>query len=514
MDKIDRLNPFLSFRAGQKKTIQDILQAAENGDRVVQLDAGVGSGKSLILTIAANILAKEWGISSPPVSGDRPPIKAIYTTPQKKLVEQLRTDECLRMPTLIGKDNYSCCLPDFTADMCPLSKAQRAILCPQCEYEAEKKKFDRAVLGAITLDKLLYDKSLQSPNILIIDESSGLEDKLIKHSEITLPANIQKDRLEEGLIEWLNQVMTWIEKLQEKQAELTIDMEIPDPAVLLEARKISRELQAEERKVSKIEYILETVQSGDQMYVIDKENKFRTIDGKKQFDKLIWYPTITILASGTPCPQMVASQYTTISMPNPIPVDKRLVYYEPVGKMSAAHRENTIDKMAPKIAELHKEHGHNTLIHCHSYKVAADLGNAIMDYNCRVVVQDRMQDKEETIRSWMKGDGTILASVGCEEGLDCKGPKFPLNVVCVVPFSYRGDEWTITREKHDSELHYTRKHGVLSTAIAIQQAVGRTTRGPDDFSKSYILDTNFGWFVRRYRAAFQTDFLRSVMVTA
>lgn len=514
MDKIDRLNPHLSFRAGQKEAIQDILQSAENGAKVVQLDAGVGSGKSLILTITAKLLAGHWANTKPQTDGDRPAIKAIYTTPQVKLVEQLRQDEHLQIPALVGKANYPCCLPDFTADMCPLSRVQRAILCPQCEYEAEKKKFNRAVLGAITLDKLLYDKSLQSPDILIIDESSGIEDKLIKHSEISLPGNIRKENLEEGLINWLQQVTDHIESLQEKQSELSVDIGAPNPDVLMEARKIARELQAEERKVSKIEYILETVQAGDQHYVIDKENKFRTIDGRKQFNKLIWYPKLTILASGTPCPQMIASEYTTVSMPNPIPADKRLVYFEPVGKMSAACREQTIDKMAPRITELHKEHGHNTLVHCHSYKVAADLGNAMMDYDCRVMIQDRFQDKEETIRSWMKGDNTILASVGCEEGLDLKGPKFPLNIICVVPFPFRGDEWVLKREEHDKPHPAHKQYGIMSTAIALQQAVGRTTRGPDDYSKSYILDANFGWFVRRYRSAFKNDFLRSVMVTA
>lgn len=514
MDAIDRLNPFLSFRSGQKKAIQDILQAAENGAKVVQLDAGVGSGKSLILTIAAKLLAGHWADTKPQTDGDRPAIKAIYTTPQVKLVEQLRQDEHLRIPALVGKANYPCCLPEFTADMCPLSKAQRTILCPHCEYEAAKKMFNRAVLGAITLDKLLYDKSLQSPDILVVDESSGLEAKLINHSEILLPANIRPENLVEGLSEWLDQVMRRIETLQERQSELLMDMQAPNPKTLHDARKIARELQAEERKVSKIEYILDTVQSEDQGYVIDKENKFRTMDGKKQFNKLIWYPRITILASGTPCPQMIASEYSTVTMPNPIPVEKRLVYFDPIGKMSAACREETIDKMAPRIAALHREHGHNTLLHCHSYKVAADLGNAIMDYDVRVMIQDRMVDKEETIHSWMKGDNTILASVGCEEGLDCKGPKFPLNIVCVVPFPFRGDEWVLKREEHDKKNPAHKQYGIMSTAIALQQAVGRTTRGPDDFSKSYIMDANFGWFVRRYRAAFKHDFLSSVMVTA
>lgn len=45
---------------------------------------------------------------------------------------------------------------------------------------------------------------------------------------------------------------------------------------------------------------------------------------------------------------------------------------------------------------------------------------------------------------------------------------------------------------------------------AVQEIVGRTTRGPDDFSQTFVLDSNFGWFVNRCRAAFKEDFLYSI----
>jgi Rad3-related DNA helicase len=116
----------------------------------------------------------------------------------------------------------------------------------------------------------------------------------------------------------------------------------------------------------------------------------------------------------------------------------------------------------------------------------------------------------------MSLDNAVLASVGCEEGLNCEGPKFPLNIIAVVPFAFRGDQWVLDREKQDKEanLPYHQQHGIMSTAISIQQAVGRTTRGPEDYSETYILDENFGWFCRRYRDAFKEDFLRSIRVRA
>lgn len=510
MRSIDQLNPYLSFRAGQREAIEDILQEARDGAHIIQLDAGVGSGKSLILAVAARALLQNMSDEA----------RAIYTTPQVKLVEQLRTDERLNIPALVGKANYPCnVLPggEFTADTCPLPSKLRRQMCPMCPYEVAKSKFKAAKLGAITLDKLLFDKSLPSADILIIDESSGIEEKLIKQSEISLPYHIHRDSLVEDLEKWEADTAAELESASSRQ--MTLGLRVfesqKEEWVLGDAVRASRKVKSLELQLRKIEYLLGILAEG-QEYILDKERKFRTIDGRRQFAKLANGPAVVLLASGTPCPQMVAREYSTVAMPNPIPADRRLVYFDPVGKMSAAEREKTIDKMAPKIAALHKEHGHNTLVHCHSYPCSELLANALMDEGVGVACMDKANKdrKEEIIKSWMRGDGTILTSVGCEEGLDLKGPKFPANVIAVVPFAFRGDEWVLKREEVDKKLPYHQQHGVMSTAIAIQQATGRTTRGPDDFSKTYILDSNFAWFVRRYRQAFKRDFLSSVMVAA
>jgi Rad3-related DNA helicase len=510
MDRIDQLNPYLSYRDGQKEAVQDIINAVDDHKTIIQLDAGVGAGKSLILTVAARRILETVGLK-----------KAIYTTPQKKLVEQLRQDDRLNIPCLVGKANYPCASypPELgiTADTCPLPRQQRKELCPSCPYEEARQRFKWAKLGAATLSKLLFDTTLDAPDILIIDESSGLEERLINQSEITLPYSVHANTIQEDLQAWGEELRESITRAESKQTAFGEEIAGGSPGneLLAEAAKSGKRLRGLELQLHKVEYLLRILADG-QKYVINEERVFRTLDGKRQFNRLTHDPQVVLMASGTPCPQMVCNDYRTVYMANPIPVEKRLVYFEPIGKMSAAEREKTIDKMAPKIAALHKEHGHNTLVHCHSYPCSEMLSSALMDEGVRVdyMERDKNDRKEEIIKSWMKGDGTILTSVGCEEGLDLKGPKFPLNVVAVVPFLFRGDKWVLKREESDKKLPYHQQHGVMSTAIAIQQATGRTTRGPDDFSKTYILDSNFAWFVRRYRQAFKNDFLRSVMVAA
>lgn len=510
-DIIDRYNPYLEFRPGQHDCISGVVKAAKAGKKVIQVDAGVGSGKSLILTVAARVLIAELGFNF-----------AVYSTPQVKLVEQIRNDKLLNVPTIVGKANYPCtALPllNITAEDCPLPKRLRKIACSKCPYQEAKAAFDAARLGALTLDKLLFDKSISTPDILIIDESSGIENKLIKQSEIPLPEHIKtatKEDLIESLEDWASSLNKEIKRLLESQemAAVLICEGDESEKVLTKAARIGRELRKNEQKLRKVEYLLEMLAEG-QKYVIDKDRKFRLLDGKRPFAELCKGPALVILASGTPCPQMVCDDSVTISMPNPIPESQRLVYYDPVGKMSSAVRKDTIGKMAPMIAELHNRFKKHTLIHCHSYQCSLDLGNLVADQGIDVI--SMAQDtKEDDIKRWMRNDNIALASVGCEEGLDLKGPNYPLNIIAVVPFPFRGDKWVIEREKADLEqgLPYFKQHGIIETAVAIQQAVGRTTRGPDDYSESFILDENFGWFCGRYRQAFKTDFLSSIRVRA
>jgi Rad3-related DNA helicase len=51
----------------------------------------------------------------------------------------------------------------------------------------------------------------------------------------------------------------------------------------------------------------------------------------------------------------------------------------------------------------------------------------------------------------------------------------------------------------------------VSVAQAIQQAAGRCTRGPGDWSETYILDSSFEWFYRKNFKLFEDWFKDALM---
>ena len=165
--------------------------------------------------------------------------------------------------------------------------------------------------------------------------------------------------------------------------------------------------------------------------------------------------------------------------------------------MNYQERETTIDIMAERIVELHRKYNRSTLIHCHSYGIADRLGEAIRDLDVRAMwVMPR--EREQSIERWKAAEDACLMSVACEEGLDLAGEKYPLNIIAKVPFlPYKSDEWTEKRKAADNKLPAERRWENVSVALAIQQAAERCTRGPGDFSETYILDSSFEWFYKR-----------------
>ena len=84
MSDLDQFNPYPAFRAGQREAAEQIIEAAREGNHVIEYKGPTGCGKSLVLTVVARALRDEYS-------------QCTYTTPQKALVGQLAGDERLGM---------------------------------------------------------------------------------------------------------------------------------------------------------------------------------------------------------------------------------------------------------------------------------------------------------------------------------------------------------------------------------------------------------------------------------
>lgn len=499
---IDELNPYPSFRTGQKESIESILEAARDGQKIVELNSPTGTGKSLILTVLCRALIEEN-------QGN-----AIYTTPQRVLVGQLAKDTRLGIVSLLGRANYACRkAKSGLAGDCPVPAKLRRKTCPRCPYLLQKDLFLASKLGATTLDKVLVDRSIPKPSILIVDECQGLEEKLLNQSEIEIPAAVDINDLVESSKKWITRIETEILKTETKMESAflrNMNPELRGFIAEVDTTKMAKELVRFNRILTKAQGVLRVAESDPDSFIITKDRTFRMMSGRQQFQDMIMNVNLVVLASGTPCTRLLANEYQTVLAPHPVDVERRRIYFDPIGKMNVASRDATMEIMGPKIAELHKKHNRSTIVHCHSYPIADKLGNIIYDEGVRCQWVDK-KDREGSIKAWMDAENTVLMAVACEEGLDLAGEKYPLNIIAKVPFGFRGDEWMLTREKMDRHLPNYQHFEDVRVATAIQQAAGRTTRGMEDFSETYIMDSSFEAFYRRNYNLFQ-DWFRSALL--
>jgi Rad3-related DNA helicase len=516
MSTLDELCPYTSFRPGQAATIEALLERARSGEKIIELNSPTGTGKSLMLTVFCRAMIEE-----------DPDRKAIYCSPQKALVGQLAGDEKLGIVSLLGRGNYRCerAKSGLAVD-CPVPAKARRQTCPHCEYQVQKDKFLAAGLGAATLDKILVDRSIQKPSILIVDESQGLEEKLINQSEIGIPEAVDIKDLVESSKLWVTRIEleilkaeTKLEKVfsgqlvEEKPRQVRVKTLADDFAKHVAAKsgvfdqdaatKLAKELVRLNRICEKARGVLQMAEEAPDSFIITKDRTFRMMSGRQAFQNLIMNVKVCVLASGTPNTQLLAPPgYAQVVAPHPIPIERRMVYFEPIGKMNVASRDATMEKMAIRIAELHKKHHKNTIVHCHSYKIADRIGNILYDEGVRCKWVEP-KDREGSIRAWMELENVALMAVACEEGLDLAGEKYPLNIIAKIPFGFRGDDWMLAREAQDKPLQNDLHFEDVRVATAIQQAAGRCTRGPGDFSETYIMDSSFEQFYRRNYNLFQ-----------
>jgi Rad3-related DNA helicase len=493
MDQIESLNPYGTFRSGQKESVEEILSLAETGQTIIEYNGPTGCGKSLVLSVVCRALQENYP-------------KSIYTSPQKNLVSQIANDKKIGMVSLLGRDNYSCPkAKSNSAKDCPIPAKLRRKHCPRCEYIIAKDKFLAASLGIATLDKILVDKSIPKPDILVVDESQNIEEKLLNNSEIEIPDTVDLNDLVESSKMWIRNIEMEIMKVEtklEKAFARNMDAELRDFIKEVDTTAMAKTLVRYNGILTKARGVLRMAETDPSSYIITEDRNFRMMSGRKQFQDLIMNTKLVVLASGTPATALLVPEYSTVLAPHPISVERRMNYFLPVGKMNLQNRDATMEKMGPIIADLHKKHGRSTIVHIHSYPLATRLGNIIYDEGVRCQWVDP-KDREGSIKTWMETENTCLMAVACSEGLDLHGPKYPLGIIAKIPYGFRGSDWVLAREARDKPLSNDQRFEEVRIATEIQQASGRCCRGPEDFSSTYILDSSFESFYRRNYNLFQ-----------
>lgn len=522
---IDDYNPYPSFQPGQKEAITQILSLYEDGTKVIELNAPTASGKSLDLYVLGRILSIEYDLD-----------KVIYTTPLVALVNQLEKNEKFnKMPVLKGKRNYPCLkFSDIMADDCPFDTWSDAMKqcwidpsdegkpCCNCKYQMARLSFVNSKFGATTFARYVVDPSCHlSCRALLIDESAGLEETLVNYSTFKIPDEINLSDLKNSLISYQHELVIRIEERTEELKPISarwkelnelisknIDIKKNNrllSELLIKISGIKRDLAKAERDMvacGKAIYHIEE----DHKYIIDRDRCFRLLEGKSEFVRLIADLDLVVLASGTPTSSLYADAYEVVRIQHPIPLSQRLVYYYPVGSMNYKERGFTAPKIAAAIETLHNKYHKKTMVHCGAYGIARLIFDNLSSKMREITILQDQQDRELNKNMFLQKEvECVFLSIKFVEGLDLKGPEYPMNIIAKIPFENIKDEYVARRNQNDNYLRYN-----TFAAVDVMQAAGRCTRTPTDFSETWILDESWRMLYNRNRKKFEPWFVAAL----
>ncbi len=191
---------------------------------------------------------------------------------------------------------------------------------------------------------------------------------------------------------------------------------------------------------------------------------------------------IKALARGRP--------YLVYDAPSPIPIDSRRVCFKPAPfKMNRDTDPKLMVEAIERIIKINP--GLNTIIH-----ITYSMTEKMVPHFTLPIIYNTQYDKEEKVAEFIKNGGIFLAA-GCSEGLDLPGDICRLNIIPKLSYPNLGDPVVLKKKSRaNGDLWY-----LMETFKVLIQQIGRSTRGAEDWSKTYILDPSFLNGYNRLKAA-------------
>jgi Rad3-related DNA helicase len=555
---VDEVWPAPDYREHQQEAVVDILHDLYVSDNdVVTLSAPTGAGKSLILHGVMAVLDNEFEKD------------AFFTTPLNALIDQIDGDEFISddVVTLKGKNNYSCVHRQDRG--APVDKAvcQRVseFQCEHkeqhheaggCPYYGRKHVAQNHPEVVTNLSYLMANSmipeehGLSNRELVVVDECQKIEDFALNFVGVTVSEHsvpvVWDDISRPPQTENVDQLSEWLEsevlmKVQRKLEQFESKPELREEEVdqrddLQEfARKVQNLLSDVQNHhwVASVEgrspQSANTASSHEVANHDYEENKveFNPIFVGRFLDRFLWSQGHKVVLSSATIPKggfleeigLDDRSVGNVEVESTFPPERRGVYTdEVVGKMTMGERDQTIPKMARKIAELANHHeGKRGFIHCHSYKIAQRLYDALpASTRERTTLQDG-DDREQSLEDWLNSPidqkgfqddrgGQIFLSVAMDEGISLDDNDARWQVIAKAAYPFMGAKRVEYRmDELDDWTWYANK-----ASIALQQAVGRGMRSKNDWCHTYILDTSAVQLIERNEHLFEDWFKSAV----
>lgn len=509
------------------------------------LNLPVGSGKSHLAMMISDFYTTHIDKSA----------RVDIVTAGKILQDQYQ-DEYQSINNLKGKENYEC---HQYACACSQGKEFNRLNKTKCEFCPFDDARSGWITGKVSLTNFylyliysIYNEKItesRDSKVLIVDECHELDAVIsdfisIKITESTIKklkfTNEKKVitalKKVTGISEYISFLKFLKKEIDETYNQITSQLEEPGRTPLSDKRenKISKVLGSKNPDVKlmgiltdlsnysiKIKLFLEEFEENPNNWVLEtyynektkqKELSLEPIWSHDYLNKYLWsrYDTV-ILMSGTILNKELfcevngidSSKAVYYSIPSPFDVNKRKIFYMPLGKMSWEKKEETFKnylEVIPKI--LKKYNDKKGLIHTNSFELSNWIQSGLKDK--RLVFHDS-DNKNEVLQEHYRVDKpTVIVSPSMSTGVSFDHDKARFQIVAKIPYPSLGSQKNKMR-KQQNPAYYSWK-----TCAGVIQMCGRVVRSQTDWADTIIIDGSFG-DVMKYSSHFLPNwFLSSI----
>ena len=506
------------FRPHQKEVIEKIIEAIDNGTETILLNAPVGAGKSLIGYCVARYL-QEQGESS-----------YIFTRTTFLQDQYLRDFKDIK--TAMGRGNFLC-LMDKEGRSCDYGICkQRKFTCPigadvsdgvvlreldeehdeNCQYWVQKYNAIKNPISILNYPYLIADTLFVNHfghrKLGIFDEGHSLETTLMNALELEITDyQIEMDLdkkiiLKENVADWIEQLYDFADGYKLK-AKRELDIKSQERYT---KRYEAIENCAKSLEENPLNWVFNTFIKHDRRR--DKDIRhvvFKPIEIQEYTDILFGKVEHKLIMSGSILKanlfveELGLSDYEYIEMPSIVPISHRPIIRDYVGSMSQRNFESNYPYLVAKIKEIADKHlDEKGIIHTFTYNINYQLFKTFRSDDRFIFhTQDNRVEKTNEFKELPDDEGYIFVSPYSYEGVDFPYDQARWQILCKNPYPYLGDAQVKARMEMDRVEHSTDWGWVQrQIALALSQMYGRTNRAIDDYSVTYILDSdierNFG----------------------
>jgi Rad3-related DNA helicase len=549
------------WRKGQKEAIISIIDAHDNGTKVVILDAPVGSGKSIIG------MAVAWILNQKSKTGY---ILASDIALQEQYEKDFKQAH-MRWGSVKGIDNYMCIdnMEKNSLGTCRIrNKAPRQMHCySSCPYfnardfasESSTSLLNYAywlIMQNYTNQHMDVEEQLfPARDFTICDEGHKILDIVQNHYSPRInPKTLDKIEkltnffgayrvgdhekdfqsiklLIKALFDFENQ-----DDLFKTLRRLEIYLENYKPSIDTLKEKVKKEYPKDDppkewREALRICDWLKDFHCKieDYVYIIDKTSSRNIVKNPSSDEELVFncleenymmtkyfhaHTGFTVLMSATfadPRSYLKSIALTGakyIKMESNFDYSKSPIYFYNKRRMTYKQMEANLPWLYERINEILDNHeGENGIIHTASYALTMKIHQNLSHNNkMRVLVYEGTEEKRKVLEMLKRDHSKVLMGPSLLEGLDLKDEYSRLQIFAKVPYLSLADKFVKTKLGINPEWYS------WCAIKNVLQGTGRSVRSETDWATTYFLDGSLADLIHRKRSSFPKEFMQRIIV--